>query len=225
MRKNTNAFTLLELLIVVGIITVIAIGVFIALNPLQTYNRAIDTQKKADMSKFKKAMEEYYNDTGCYPPPTKLCFTGGKNGNLAGKLSCIMCGTEKTSPKFTPYLDPIPCDPNYPAKNYLYNVDSAVCPKLYRLYANLNISNDPDGITEGCGNGGCGVAPGYGYDYGVTSPGTAVNATTTFRCYTSGSHTCDTCGAYADCQVNPNCVDIFTTVTDCCKAHPGIEGC
>ncbi len=225
MRKNTNAFTLLELLIVVGIITVLAIAVIIVLNPFQTYNRSVDTQKKADMSKFQKALEEYYNDNGCYPIPTKICFTGGKNGNLAGKISCIMCGTEKTSPKFAPYLDPLPCDPNYPAKNYLYNVDNTVCPKLYRLYANLNIDNDPDSISEGCGNGGCGVAPQYGYDYGVTSPGEAVNATITFVCYTNNTGTCDTCGTYSSCEQNPICTDIYESGTLCCKGHPGSLGC
>ncbi len=127
-RKNTNGFTLVELIIVVSIISVLAL---IAL----TYFRGQifkgnDAKRKSDINRIKVAVEEYEKDHNCYPPPQDVVCTNGGTG-------------------LKPYLDVIPCDPTTKA-SYLYDYQNSVCPSWYRIYTNLENKNDPS-ATPGIG--------------------------------------------------------------------------
>lgn len=223
-QKNTNAFTLLEILIVVVVIAVLAIATLILLNPKNIYNHALDTTRKSDLSRFKKALEEYYNDKGCYPPPNKVCYTGGDNGNPVGN-NCYVCGKEVGSPSFSPYLVQLPCDPNYPTKKYLYVVDNVGCPKNYRVYTKFNAQNDTDSVKVGCALAGCG--PSKGYDYGESSPNVALDVTKVYYCKNyNPPYSCDNCGTYDQCAVNLRpmnpvgvCSELFNNKAACQAAQ------
>lgn len=66
-RRRSGAFTLIELLVVMLVIVVLAGIVFKAGRVLQ--ERGKIQQAKADIARLAMALERYYTDRGCYPPP------------------------------------------------------------------------------------------------------------------------------------------------------------
>lgn len=227
-----RAFSLVELLIVVLIISILAIATIILLDPLTMVNKGVDAQRKTDLNSFKKKVEEFYSDKGCYPKLSEICFSGGANGDVTNKTSCIVCGKEATTPLLTPYIEQLPCDPRYPVNVYLYAINSSAsvsekaCPKSFSVYSQLSAPQDKDGIKLGCGEGGCGPN-GTGYDYGVSSPNIAPKATSSFLCLTQGG-SCDNCSlpgyptTYEGCLANTNCQGaIYATYALCVSANPG----
>lgn len=224
-KKNHNtAFTLLEILIVIALLALVITAFIVLINPKLQIDKANDNKTKNDLAIFKKALEDYYNDRNCYPSPKQICYAGSLNGNPVNKNPCYVCGNENTSPDFSPYLKRLPCDPKHPAKKYLYQVDKVSCPTWFKIYADFDTTNDPAIYTLGCGNGGCGVPPKYGYDYGETSPNTELNKTSFFYCLTKTS-TCDNCLDYQNCLNNTNCLQIFATFDLCCQSRPKPVGC
>lgn len=220
-----KGFTLLEILIVVTIIVVVSMGLVLLLNPKAQFDKAADNQKANDLDVLRKAFEDYYNDKGCYPKPSDVCFTGSYNGNPVQNL-CYICGNEPGSPSFSPYVKKLPCDPNYPKKRYLYYMEGAAgCPQAFKIYTDFNSQNSPLSDDTGCGNGGCGQPPKYGYDYGVTSPDTNLTVSNYFYCYTQAK-TCDNCLTYYNCTTNPTCITIYGTFNVCCTDQkPKPRGC
>ncbi len=223
-RAYNTAFTLLEILIVIALLALIITAFIVLINPKLQINKANDSNRKNDLAIFKKALEDYYNDHNCYPKPIEVCYSGTDNGDLLTKKTCFVCGKEKTSPSFSPYLNKLPCDPKHPTKKYFYQVDNTSCPTLFKIYSDFDNENDPVTNMLGCGNGGCGVAPDFGYDYGETSPNTELNKTAFFFCLTKTS-TCDNCLYYENCLDNSNCLQIFATFDLCCKQKPKPVGC
>lgn len=126
--KKKNAFTLVEILIVMAIIIILAlmmIGIFASTSIL---NKGKDSQRKKDLNRIKIAFEEYFNDKNCYPQDVS---------DWNKKENC------NNSSVFLPYLSSWPCDPN--GEPYLIIVDS--CNK-FRVITNLENKNDED-IPEG----------------------------------------------------------------------------
>lgn len=58
--KGTAGFTLVELLIVIGLLGAIALIVIAAINPIEQANRARDTRFKADGGQLVSAMDRYF---------------------------------------------------------------------------------------------------------------------------------------------------------------------
>ncbi|HUC94575.1 MAG TPA: prepilin-type N-terminal cleavage/methylation domain-containing protein [Candidatus Saccharimonadales bacterium] len=68
MRRTTaQAFTLVELLIVIALLGVIATIVIAAINPIEQANRANDAGQKADSSQIVSAIQRYYASHNTYP--------------------------------------------------------------------------------------------------------------------------------------------------------------
>ncbi len=229
--KKRRGVTLVEILIVVILLVILAIGALILLNPGKQIAKATDIRKKTDLEVFKKALEDFYNDKGCYPTLSQVCYTGGNQiANFTSGVKCYICGDVSTSPSLSPYMQKLICDPDYPHKHYMYAVDNPQntinpsCPKTYKVYSDLDQSGDPDSITLGCGDGGCGFAPDYGYDYGVSSPDTDLKTTPFFFCLTR-SDTCDNCNTFVECRTEPSCTTIYATQDLCCKILPKPKGC
>ena len=198
-------FTLMELLIIIPLIALLATAVLVFFNPKRMIEKSWDGKRKHELSELKKVLEDWYNDKHCYPKPSEICYDSVGPNN-----TCHICGSQSPIRDFSPYLSRLPCDPQYPNKNYLYQVNDTNCPTWYRIYADLSLSdytnNDPSTEELGCYSQSCGPAPNYGYDYGVTSSNIDLEISSSFTyCANSG---CNACGTYLEClniwQTNPN---------------------
>ena len=108
-----KAFTMMELLVVVCIFTVLSVGLVLLINPLSVINKGNDITRKKDLDNAKKMLEQYMNDTGCYPKPTQVCADGGTSS------TCHIC-TKDQSPSFSYFTKDI-CDPRHGGGvDYLY---------------------------------------------------------------------------------------------------------
>lgn len=111
MKRSQSGFTLLELVIVIGIIGVLVatsgLGAFIA-----SQQRSRDAKRKSDLETFRQALELYRSTNGSYP-----VYTGDSATTGAGTLNNAL-----TVGAGGPYLSTTsyPKDPQT-AKNYYYN--------------------------------------------------------------------------------------------------------
>jgi len=187
----------MEITIVIAILAALAVAILLILNPKTQIEKSWDSKKKHELKTLQQVFEDFYNDKNCYPKPAEVCY------NTPTQLSdntytCNICGQESTSPDFSPYLTVLPCDPQSPTKQYLYQVDNNSCPSWYQVYADLNNSSDSAISEVGCENG-CGtVSSGFIYDYGTSSPNTDLETgepITQYACYTAGCTQCtiETC--------------------------------
>lgn len=146
-KKKKTGFTMIELMVVLVIVGVTSTGGAVVWQSSQA--KARDATRKADLSDIKIALEEYYNDSRCYPAEVKLSTCGGS--------------------ELAPYIKTMPCDPRTDDP-YLYKPLSPNQCRGYRLYAQLENDKD-DAIAElGCdGEVGCGWADtNYGIAAGTT---------------------------------------------------------
>lgn len=252
MRKS-KAFTLMELLVIIGLIAVLATVTIVLFNPWTLVGKAYDVKRKHELAQLQKAIEDYYNDKGCYPKPSEICYdvpppptnTFGSGAGCSKPLegqACHICGNESSSPPFSPYLSKLPCDPQHKNKQYLYEVAAASglnmctateanstssCPQWYRVYSDLSVQSDPSIGELGCQAGGCGIAPVFGYEYGVTSPNEKLKKTSIYYCYTKMSLSCDNMSpsTYEVLKANPNCVIIYSSLASCCLFQPKPASC
>ncbi|GIW64533.1 MAG: hypothetical protein KatS3mg092_0466 [Patescibacteria group bacterium] len=221
MKKNSlKSFTIMEILIVISLIVLLAIIPLMALNPKTQIEKSQDSKRKAEVNQLQKVLEDWYNDKNCYPKPQQICYDTPDYTN-----SCHICGSNQNSPNFSPYLNTLPCDPQYPKKNYLYKVDNIDCPQKYWIYAKLSIKDDPIIEENKCTDNGCGPVTECIYNIGVSSPGTdlercqnlptitlAPTIQTNYYCRNfnslyvlSETNNCNICGNYQEClNNNPN---------------------
>lgn len=136
-RLNNGAgFTLVELLVVIGIIGILLTATLLILNPFAQIQKGNDTKRKGDLSQIQKALETYYHDLGKYPQSTadyKITDTAGQPVSWGGS--------------FSPYMTVLPKDPS-PGRNYVYFSTPANNPQSYYLYASLE-------RDKSCTNGVC----------------------------------------------------------------------
>lgn len=66
-RRTGAGFTLVELLIVIGLLGAIALIVIAAINPIEQANRARDARFKADGGQLLSAIERYYASHSSFP--------------------------------------------------------------------------------------------------------------------------------------------------------------
>jgi len=216
-----KAFTLMELLIVVSIIALLGAAVLALLNPMFQIKKSWDSKRKGELATLNKVLEDWYNDKQCYPTPSEICYDGPNS-------PCHICGSKSSSPNFSPYLPQLPCDPQSTTKQYLYQVDNNTCPSWYRIYTTLSNTADPVIVSVGC-QFGCGPAPDFSYNYGVSSPNIGLEGSLT-ACLTSGS-----CGDYCssigkscssgtvfESYSDTNCQDYlgFCNGPFCCSQNP-----
>lgn len=114
--RNTFAFTLVELLITLGLVGFLATAMVTTLNPLGILFKGSDAQRKKDLNRIKTAFEDFYNDQGSYVNNSGIYKNGNKPNYTIAKLN--LASNCKTS-IFSPYLKSWPCSPG----NIPYSVE------------------------------------------------------------------------------------------------------
>jgi prepilin-type N-terminal cleavage/methylation domain-containing protein len=153
--SSSPAFTLLELLVVIGVLGVLAGGLVMVLDPGAQIARARDAERKSDLSQLQRALELYYDDHNVYPD------TDGYMDELQSKGYVA-----------TEYLDPVE------SQEYRYFLDESVGGQAYRLYAHLEGKKDlqacdTDDMAVACDGVPSGQSCGVDNqvcNYGVSSP-------------------------------------------------------
>lgn len=216
--SKARGFTILELLIVIGILALVGLAVLVILDPFGQLKKARDSGKKADLARIKTALEEYYNDKGCYPQPQQMCYANyiSKTSPSNNSSPCYICGKGGHTPSsLPPYLSQLPCDSLHPSKDYVYEVDNVDCPSWYRIYTALEFKADPVIAQLGCIADGCGPWP-YGKNYAATSPNTDLQKSLQYHCWSPQGNSCQSCGDVSQCRCNG---PTYPTFFDCYKAH------
>lgn len=144
-RKTINAFTLVELLVTITIITILATLGFVSYR--QVVQKAKDAQRESDLKFIQSGLEQYFADQKNYP------FQ-------------IVMGTPLVFGERT-YITKLPSDPAGDP-NYLYEAKGSGCSSTnvkdctsYCLFAAMEGSNPSDDV--GCN-------PPSDYNYGLTKP-------------------------------------------------------
>jgi type II secretion system protein G len=155
--KSLKGFTLIEMMVAVGILGVMAAAMLAVLNPFSQFQKANDTKRKTDLSQISKALESYYQDNQKYPASSNFKISDPKQTP----------NERSWGSSWRPYMNVIPKDPSG-SKNYVYSVSADG--QTYYLYASLDkgITADqchgasPCGSATACGSGTC--------NYGIASP-------------------------------------------------------
>jgi len=160
--NNSRGFTLIELIVVIGIIALVATATIAVLNPFGQFQKARDARIKSDLSQLQKALETYYQDKGGYPSSTS-------EYKILDGTTTINWGSS-----WQPYMNVVPSDPTAINK-YIYYVTSDR--QAYYIYANLNKgAADPQACNGGnacislSANGIPETACGATCNFGVSSP-------------------------------------------------------
>jgi len=117
-KKSTKGFTLLEILLVVGIISVLAGIVIIAINPGRQLAQVRNTERRSDIKQIYNAVQQFYIDKKYYPASTtdyvssllQICDTS--TSTYPSGLSCS--GLVDLSQLVPTYITAIPVDPQGP---------------------------------------------------------------------------------------------------------------
>ncbi len=164
--KRDAGFTLIEMIVVIGVIAILSAMLIAIVDPVSQFQKARDAQRKSDLSQVQKELEQYYQDTGHYPVSTSSYQIVGLNSVT------VAWGTSNTNN--WPYANQLPKDPDT-TRTYVYFATG----QSYWLYASLERSaKDPSACNAGgaCANlatnGIVATKCGSTCNYGVSSPNT-----------------------------------------------------
>ncbi|PIR42690.1 hypothetical protein CO058_00400 [candidate division WWE3 bacterium CG_4_9_14_0_2_um_filter_35_11] len=121
-QPHRLAFTLIELLIVVGVIGILSGLVIVVINPNTQFAKARDSNRKKDLALISSALEQYYADNNAYPAT--------QSGNSVSALP--LAGSPK-------YIQSIPADPK---SGFAYCYTSVSPYQTFNLCAKLESGAD-----------------------------------------------------------------------------------
>jgi prepilin-type N-terminal cleavage/methylation domain-containing protein len=98
--QANKGFTLIEILVVIGIIAILAAIVLIAINPARQFRQANNSQRTANVNAILNAIGQYMADNQGTPPP-----------GIGGEIDTPLCDA-----LLTKYLPALPTDPSSPSK-------------------------------------------------------------------------------------------------------------
>jgi len=128
--SQTKGFTLIELLIVIAIISILAVVVFVALNPAQRFKDARDARRTSDVETILTAIHASIVDNkGTLPTGLTTGMSEAQLGTSATTCTVTTGGCAVTtaacldlSTPLVKYLKSIPVDPNGTAAKTNYSV-------------------------------------------------------------------------------------------------------
>lgn len=164
MVKKVKAFTLIEILTVLAIIS--GLTIFSAISVPKQIKKARDSVRKSNIRRVVSAIEEIYQDTNCYPISIPLCTNSLKQDDLT-------------------IINKIPCDPKT-NNSYVYVPENSSCPKWFQLYGILENTSDSIIDRVGCRNG-CG--PQCQFNFGISSTNQTLDPYCKEALPSSGSNT------------------------------------
>jgi type IV pilus assembly protein PilA len=123
-RHSRNGFTLIEVLVVIGILAVLAAVVLVAVNPARQFKLARDSQRTANVHSLLDAIHQDISehhgiftcagDTRPIPSsPTVVRYGTGYPGYQGDIASCLV----------PDYLSVLPYDPSLPGAHYMSITD------------------------------------------------------------------------------------------------------
>jgi prepilin-type N-terminal cleavage/methylation domain-containing protein len=164
-EPKNKGFTLIELIVVIGILGTLAVGAMVALNPLAQFQKANDARRKSDLAQIQRALESYYQDHNNYPGGNesngyKIQDWDTARQNFKDGSSPVDWGSA-----WQPYMNVLPKNPNSSSHYAYYSPDG----QSYYLYASLDRVSSSDQCqgaapcgTTACVSGKC--------NFGVSSP-------------------------------------------------------
>jgi general secretion pathway protein G len=142
MQKSKNkqhAFTLIELLIVMIILSILSGLGLMAFGTIQLKSR--DSRRKQDLASISKALDVYFNDYGAYPASNSGVILGcGVNG-----AEICNWGGPWQDDNNTLYMSALPQDPDTSHNYYYHRVDN----NSYYLFARLENEEDSEIAMNG----------------------------------------------------------------------------
>lgn len=166
-KTNSRGFTLLEILLVVGIIAILAGIVIVAINPARQLARVRNTERQSDVKQIDSAITQYYIKNGSYPGNlstfatlTEICDTGEESN--VDDSECT--GLVNLSELVPDYLTAIPTDPSADEGNTEYTVMrgarlTTVAPltelETYAIAIGTTTVLATGAVEGGGGGGGC----------------------------------------------------------------------
>jgi prepilin-type N-terminal cleavage/methylation domain-containing protein len=115
--KNKKGFTLLEILLVIGIIATLAVIVFVALDPARRYEEARNSRRLSDIQNIFSAIQQYVVDNkGAIPPGIQTSDVQLGTATGGCEINNTICGENVAacvdlSGILARYLKEIPYDP------------------------------------------------------------------------------------------------------------------
>lgn len=76
LKLGKSGFSLIELLVVIGLLGVVTTVAIMLINPTTQFNKANDGVRKGDLLKIQSALELYRGDNVYYPPTLTLLTSG-----------------------------------------------------------------------------------------------------------------------------------------------------
>ena len=106
-----KAFTLVELLIVIGIIGVLSVTLIVGLNPAEAQRKSRDVKRLADMQKWQSILTQALDDGAI--PSTNTAVAGVVNSSAAGAAQQQLCQASNfLGVSLCTYTNTLPLDPN-----------------------------------------------------------------------------------------------------------------
>lgn len=164
MKKN--AFTLVELLVVMAIIGVLVTLVAASFRSAQLRGR--DAERKSDLRNIANSLELFLSDHGKYPADSSGLIVGCPSTTNGP----CQWGLGPFTDTNTVYFKILPSDPAT-NQTYYYRVVDSPTNQKFQLFARLENSKDPDCINNNCVNPVtylCGTSATC--NFSITSPNT-----------------------------------------------------